>query len=322
MGGGHHVTAVTGPEATRKGLRVIGLSALILFGSAVLRFAVAAITGSVALLAAGLDDLGDVLTTVALFLAFKGSRRAADRRYTFGYSRLEDLGGVLVVLVIWSSAAFAAFEAVRKLVGDHSVDHVGIAVAAAAAGAVANGAVAAYKVRTGRKIGSEPLVADGKHAATDSLASIAAVIGLGFAAAGFEQADPIAAFIVVIAIAFVAFDATRHVLARLLDAIDPDLVDRIVSSCTRVEGVVSCGRIQARWAGRSLYVVVTVAVDGELSLAGAHEVGERVHHAILHDVTGVVQVDVHVDPWEPHGYEAHRETDSHVVTPDEYRHLH
>lgn len=311
MGSGHHVASVTGPEGTREGLRAILISAVILGLSAAVRFVVVALTGSVALLAAALDDLGDVLTTSALFVAFKASRRAADERYTFGYSRLEDLGGVLVVLVIWGSAGYAAFEAYSKLVGEHTVERLGIGMATAVLGFAANGAVALYKIRTGRRIKSRPLVADGKHAMTDSLASIAALGGLIGVAAGFEKADPIAAAAVVLAIAAIAYDATRHVLARLVDAVDPALIERIVHVVEDVDGVRACGRIQARWAGRSLYVIVTVAADGSLSLDESHAVSERVHHELIHEVEGIAQVDVHVDPWEAHGEDAHRETHDH-----------
>ena len=264
------------------------------------------------MLAAGLDDLGDVLTTFALSIAFVASRRAADRRYTFGYQRFEDLTGVLVVAVIWASAGFATFEAITKLGGDHEVSRIGIAMAAAALGLVANGFAGLYKIRVGRKIGSEPLIADGKHALTDGLASVAAFGGLVAVRAGYPIADPIAAFVVVIAIIAVALDATRRVLARLVDAVDPTIVGQIEHIAKHTEGVVSIGRVQARWAGRSLYVTLTVAADGNKSLDHAHAIAESVAHRILHDVPGVAQVDVHVDPWEAHGEQAHATTVAHA----------
>ncbi|MCA1832775.1 MAG: cation diffusion facilitator family transporter [Actinomycetota bacterium] len=326
MGAGHHAPALTGPDATRDGLRTILISAAVLLVSATVRFVVVAITGSVALLAAALDDLGDVLTTSALFLAFKASRRAADNRYTFGYQRLEDLGGVLVVLVIWAGALFAAYEALDKLFGDHRVTHLALGMVVAGVGAAANGLVALYKIRTGKRIGSKPLVADGKHAATDSLASIAALVGLAAVAAGFPKADPIAAFAVVLAIGWIAFDATRQVLTRLLDAVDPELIHEMGHVVESVEGVRACGRIQARWAGRSLYVIATVAADGSLPLTETHAISERVHHALLHEIEGVSQVDVHVDPWEPHADDAHRDTadhrGAHVESDDREHHPH
>lgn len=312
MGAGHaHPAALTGAEGTREGLRAIRISAIVLGASAALRLTIAAISGSVGLLAAGFDDLGDVLTTIALSVAFVASRRAADRKYTFGYARLEDLGGVLVVLVIWSSVVFASVQAISKLAGDHQVEKLGIAIAAAIAGLGANGAAGLYKISVGRSIGSTPLVADGRHALTDALASVAALGGLIGVKAGFAAADPIAALVVVAAIVAVAVDATRNVLNRLLDAVDPEIVSKISSIAGQQPGVLTVGNVQARWAGRSLYVNMTIAVDGQVPLGEAHETAEHIVHDVLHDIPGVAQVDVHVDPGEAHGEAAHHHTFRH-----------
>lgn len=314
MGAGHaHPAALTGAEGTRAGLRAIWIAAIALGASAVARLVIAFLSGSVGLLAAGLDDLGDVLTTIVLSIAFVASRRAADRRYTFGYQRFEDLSGVLVVLVIWSSAAYATFEAVRKLGGGHDVDRIGLAIAAAAAGLLANGFAGFYKIGVGKRIGSQPLIADGKHALTDGVASIAAVAGLLGVRSGAEWADPVAGLVVVLAIVWVAIQATRNVLRQLLDAVDPALIDQIEAVARREPGVEAVGRCQARWAGRSLYVSLTVAVDEHMTVADAHDVAEHLHHEILHDIPGVAQVDVHVDPGEPHGPDAHDHTAAHAA---------
>ncbi|HEX9697379.1 MAG TPA: cation diffusion facilitator family transporter [Actinomycetota bacterium] len=314
MGAGHaHPAALTGAEGTRAGLRAIWIAAIALGVSAVARLVVAFLSGSVGLLAAGLDDLGDVLTTIALSIAFVASRRAADRRYTFGYQRFEDLSGVLVVLVIWSSAAYATFEAVRKLGGDHAVDRIGLAIVAAAAGLIANGFAGFYKIGVGKRIGSQPLIADGKHALTDGIASIAAVAGLLGVRSGAEWADPVAALVVVLAIVWVAIQATRNVLRHLLDAVDPAVIDTIEGIARRMPGVEAVGRCQARWAGRSLYVSLTIAVDEHMTIADAHDVAEHLHHQILHDMPGVAQVDVHLDPGEPHGPDAHDHTAAHAA---------
>lgn len=312
MAGTHsHAAPLTGAEGTREGLRAIKISGLVLGGSAVLRLLIAAVSGSVGLLAAGLDDLGDVLTTTALLIAFTASRRAADHRYTFGYQRLEDLGGVLVVLMIWGSAAFAGYQAYLKLVGEHQVTHLGVAMAAALGGLGANGYVGTYKIRVGRRIGSPPLVADGKHALIDGLASVVAFGGLLGVRAGATVADPIAAFVVVLAIAAIGVDASHQVVTRLLDAVDPHLIVDIEGILHQTPGVIDHGRVQARWAGRSLYVSLTIAVDGKLPVAQAHDVAETIHHRILHEIGGVAQVDVHVDPWEVYGEGAHPETRTH-----------
>src|SRR5438132_8109422 len=126
MSGTHGVAAVAGPEGTKAGLRAIRISAAVLAVAAAAQLTVVAFGGSAGLFAAGLDNLGDVISTVALALAFMAARRAADDRYTFGYQRLEDLAGVVVVLVIWASAGLAAIESVRQLKGLHATLLVGV----------------------------------------------------------------------------------------------------------------------------------------------------------------------------------------------------
>lgn len=322
MAGSHSVSAVAGPEGTREGLRAIWISVAALAATAAFQFVIVAVGGSAGLFADALDNLGDVITTIALAIAFLAARRAADHRYTFGYQRFEDLAGVFVILVIWASAGLAAWESYRKLVGEHEVRFLAWGMGAAAAGAVGNELVARYKIRTGRRIGSEALVADGKHARTDALASVAALIGLVLTDAGLDEADPVAGFVVTLAIVAIAWDASRHVLARLLDAVDPSLIETVERIARVTPGVVSVGRCQARWAGRSLYVSLTVGADASLPLARAHAIGEEIHHHILHDLPGVAQVDVHVDPWSAHAEEAHPRTAGHPAPPPAGEHRH
>lgn len=323
MGGSHGISAVAGPEGTKEGLRAIRLSAGALGFTAAIQLVVVAIGGSAGLFADALDNLADLLSTIVLGIAFMASQRAADNRYTFGYQRLEDLGGIFVLIMIWTGASLSGWQAFRKLTGDHEVGALGLGIGVAIIGALANEGVARYKIRVGRKIGSEVLIADGKHARIDALGSLAALAGLIGVRLGFIGADPIAGLVITLAIVFIAIDATRHVLARVLDAIDPEIVQRIEHVAGHVEGVSSVGRVQARWAGRSLYVTLTVAADGAISLNDAHAVAETVHHQIIHELPGVAQVDVHIDPDEPHGPDAHAGTTDHPpVEPKQHGHHH
>ncbi|HEV2686820.1 MAG TPA: cation diffusion facilitator family transporter [Actinomycetota bacterium] len=323
MSGSHGVAAVAGPEGTKIGLRAIRLTAGVLALAATAQLLIVGLGGSAGLFAAALDNIGDVISTVALALAFAAARRAADDRYTFGYQRLEDLAGIVVVMVIWASAGLAAFESIRKLSGSHRPTHLIAGLIVAGIGALANEVVARYKMRVGRAIGSQPLIADGRHARIDALASIAAFAGLLGVKLGWRAADPLAGLLITVAIMAIAWDASRHVLARVMDAVDPSTVSMIEHAARETPGVAGVGRIQARWVGRSLYVTLTVAVDGDVPVNDAHGIADAVHHHIIHDLPGVAQVDVHVDPWEAHAQEAHRATSEHPpVTRDEHGHYH
>ena len=156
------------PAGEDEGLRAVRLSAIGLGLTAAVEFAFVAASGSVALLADGLHNLGDVFTTVTLWVAFVVGRRQPDRGYTFGFARAEDVAGVLVVLAIAASAVVATWESLARLTGDAAaLRNPGWALAAAMVGVAGNEAVARYKLQVGRRINSVPLEADGRHSRVD-----------------------------------------------------------------------------------------------------------------------------------------------------------
>src|SRR5205807_9538523 len=118
-------------EGSAAGIRSLRISALGLLLTSAIQFTVVALGGSVALMADALHNLGDVLTSVVLWVALIATRRASDRRYTFGYQRFEDLAGLGIVLAIFASAAVAILFAVTHLANHTVPPHLGIGLAAA-----------------------------------------------------------------------------------------------------------------------------------------------------------------------------------------------
>ena len=166
-------------EASAQGVRAVKISLAGLGVTALLQLLVVAVSGSVALLADTIHNFSDVLTAVPLWIAFIVGRRAATRRYTYGYGRAEDLAGLFIVAMIALSAVIAGVEAVGRLVDPAPVQHVGWVALAGLIGFLGNELVAIYRIRVGRQIGSAALVADGLHARTDGFTSLAVLAGAG-----------------------------------------------------------------------------------------------------------------------------------------------
>ena len=173
------------------GIRTVKISLVVLGITAVAQLVVVALSGSVALFADTVHNFSDALTAVPLWIAFAVSLRSATRRYTDGFGRVEDLAGLFVVAVIAISAVVTAVEAVRRLIDPVSLSHLGWVAVAGVVGFIGNEIVAMYRTRVGRRIGSAALRADGLHARTDGLTSLAVVVGAAGAALGFPAADPI-----------------------------------------------------------------------------------------------------------------------------------
>ncbi|NGO69474.1 cation diffusion facilitator family transporter, partial [Streptomyces boncukensis] len=300
----------TALETSREGLRTLWLSFAVLAATTLAQAAVVALSGSVALLGDTVHNAADALTAVPLGIAFVLGRRAANRRYTYGYGRAEDLAGVVVVLTIAASAAFAAYEAVDRLLHPRELTHLGAVAGAALVGFAGNEWVARYRIRTGRRIGSAALVADGLHARTDGFTSLAVLLGAGGAALGLPQADPVVGLLITAAILLVLRDAAREVFRRLMDSVDPALVDAAEAALRGTEGVRGVGQVRMRWIGHALRAEADIVVAPELTVVRAHEITVAAEHALIHAVPRLTAATVHPDhswslPADPHAPLAH-----------------
>ncbi len=298
-------------EASREGMRALKLSLVGLAVTAGLQLVIVVISGSVALLADTVHNVADALTAVPLAFAFWVGRRAPTRRYTYGYGRAEDLAGLCIVAVIALSAAVAGWESVHRLVDPAPVRNVGWVLAAGVIGFVGNELVAIYRIRVGRRIGSAALVADGLHARTDGLTSLGVVASAIGVAVGLPVADPIVGLLITAAILVVLVQACRDIYRRLMDSVDPELVDRVEAVLTAVDGVRDVQSVRVRWIGHELRAEVDIAVDGDLSVADAHGIADRSHHQLLHQVRRLRHATIHINPAADGGDDHHRATAHH-----------
>lgn len=278
-----------GIEATRFSIYLLALTA-------VFQGIVVYLGGSIGLLADTLHNLGDALTALPLWFAFALSRRHADTQFTYGYARSEDIAGILIVAVIVVTGIVTAYEAYIRFASPRVPSFLGWGIVAGAAGIIGNEAVAWYRIKVGREIGSLALITDGQHSRIDGLTSLVALLGLVGAVLGYPRADAAAALVITIFIFAIAAVSSKRVVFHLMDAVEPGQVERIQATATGVAGVQEAHNIRARWTGHRQLIELHVVVDGELPLRQAHEIGEQVRRAILREVDNVYDVLVHMDP--------------------------
>jgi cation diffusion facilitator family transporter len=290
-------------ESSAQGIRAVKISLVALGVTAALQLVVVAVSGSVALLADTIHNFSDALTAVPLWIAFVLGRRAANRRYTYGYGRAEDLAGLFVVAMIALSAVIAGVQAVRRLIDPVPIEHVGWVALAGLVGFVGNELVAAYRIRVGRQIGSAALVADGLHARADGFTSLAVLAGAAGVAAGFPLADPIVGLLITVAILAVLRTAVRDIYRRIMDAVDPELVDQAESSLLATPGVLNVRVIRMRWIGHRLHAEADLDIDGRVTVTEAHQLAHDAEHQLTHDLPKLRTAAIHAYPAhrDPHG---------------------
>ena len=190
-----------------EGIRTVWLALAALTLTSILQIVIVVWSGSLAWFADTVHNIGDGLNSIPLLIAFYLARRAATRRYTYGFAKAEDIAGIFIVLSITFSAGVIFWESFQKLFNPQPLTNLGWVVAAAIIGFLGNEAVALLQIRVGRKIGSAALVADGLHARTDGLTSLAVLVAAGGSLLGFPIVDPIIGLLIVVAILFITRNA-------------------------------------------------------------------------------------------------------------------
>jgi cation diffusion facilitator family transporter len=284
---------------------VLWISLAALATTAVLQAVVVAVSGSVALLGDTLHNAADALTAVPLGIAFMVGRRPPTRRYTYGYGRAEDLAGLVIVVIIAASSALAAYAAVTRLAHPRPVSSLPAVAVAAVIGFTGNELVARYRIRVGRKIGSAALVTDGLHARTDGFTSLSVLLGVGGVALGWNWADPMVGLLITVAILAVLRQAAREIYRRLMDAVDPALVDQVEQTLRATPGVLGVGQVRLRWIGHQLRAECEVIVNDGASVIQAHQVAVTAEHDLLHAVPRLAAALVHADPQSREGADHH-----------------
>lgn len=295
---GHQQAALDPNLATDRGMWALKVSLAGLLATATFQVLVVAISGSVALLADTIHNFSDALTAIPLGLAFWLSRRARNRRYSYGYGRAEDMAGVVIVVMIAFSAAVAIYQSILKIIDPQPLSNLGWVAAAAVIGFFGNELVAVFRIRIGREIGSAALVADGYHARTDGLTSLAVLAGAIGVWLGFPLFDPIVGLGIGIAILGIVWKTAREMWHRMMDAVDPQIHEEFEHTASHIPGVMDVHNTAIRWLGHRLYGELHVTVDCQLTTLQSHFIAEEVRHRLFHKLPALVDVVVHIDPCE------------------------
>lgn len=257
-------------SSSERGIWAIKWSFVILAVTAILQLIVVFYSGSVALLADTIHNVGDAATAVPLWIAFTLVKRPVTKVFNYGLGRVEDFAGMLIVLIILFSAIVAGYEAINRLFHPQAISQLVAVAVAGVVGFIGNEVVAVFRIKVGREMNSAALIADGYHARTDGLTSLAVVLGALGVWLGFPLADPIIGLLITVAIFGIVWQSAKAVVTRSLDGIEPGVTDEIRHAAEHVSGIQKITDVKARWIGHRLHADVTISVDGNQPVAAAN----------------------------------------------------
>ena len=305
-GHGHtHGTIDASITASDRGLWAVKWSFIGLGLTTVIQIVIFYYSSSISLLADAIHNVGDAGTALPLGIAFLLSNRKASKRFTYGFGRVEDLAGLVVVLTILASAAFAGYESIYRFFHPREVTYLWAVAVGGLVGFLGNEGVAIFRIKVGKEMGSAALIADGYHARTDGIASLAVIASALGVYLGYPIADPIIGILMTILILRIVWESSVAVFTRILDGVDPEVPGQIKRQAAKTEGVKDVSEVRVRWLGHRMHAELNVAVAEEISVEAGHDIACAVRHDLLHKLKFLSDATIHVDPANASGEEHH-----------------
>jgi cation diffusion facilitator family transporter len=236
-------------------------------------------------------------------------RKKPSKRFSYGYGRVEDLAGIVIVFIMLISGLMVAYESVSRLFEPQEIHYLSAVAVASLVGFAGNELVARLRLRVGKEISSAALVADGYHSRTDALSSLGVFLGAGAMWLGYPQADPLVGLAITFVIFKIVWASGTSLFSRLLDGVDPEVIDEVTHSAQHVPEVLDVTEVRVRWVGHRLLTDVNIAVKSDFSVEQGHEIARAVRHELLHHLPYLGNATIHVDPATASGEKHHRMAD-------------
>lgn len=274
----------------------VGISLLVL----ALKYAAFLLTGSVALYSDALESIVNVATAIAAVVALRVSARPADAAHPYGYAKAEYFSAVIVGVLIVVAAISIMREVYFGWLEPHAFDAAPAGLAINAAAGVINAIWCATLIRTGRRVRSPALIADGQHLLTDVISSAGVLVGVIVAAfSGWERLDLILAGLVALNILWSGYKVLKESVGGLMDQAVPAetlaQIRQIIAA--QAIGAIEAHDLRTRQAGRMIFVDFHLVVPRDMPVCEAHAICDRIEDALEAEVADVF-VNIHVEPDE------------------------
>jgi cation diffusion facilitator family transporter len=289
------------PVSPARGIRAAQWGLLVNAVLAMVKLMAGLLGNSYALVADAVESTADIFSSLIVWGGLRIASREPDDEYPFGYGKAESLAAVIVSLMLLGAAGGIAIQAVREIRLPHHTPAsftLAVLILVVAAKEVLFRRVAAVA----RDVGSTAVKADAWHHRSDAITSIAAFIGIAVALVagpGWESSDDWAALFASAIIAFNGVGLLRPALQDLMDrAPQRELRDRIAAIAAAVPAVRIVEKLNVRKSGLGYFVDLHVQTDPAMPLRDAHVLSGRVKSAIRDAAPGIINVLVHMEPYE------------------------
>jgi cation diffusion facilitator family transporter len=292
--------AVVASDANEK-LRLRAAAISVAVGVALLgaKFLAYEVTGSVAVLSDALESVVNVVAAISAFGVLKYAGRPADENHPYGHGKMEFFSSAFEGGLIAFAAVLIVYTAISSFLAGAPLKQLDLGLAITLGAGFANAALGWFLVRTGKRVHSPTLVADGQHVLSDFWTSLGVIVGLFLVrVTGIQWLDPLVAGIVGLNLAWTGVKIVRQAASALLDAVDPALLERLAAAfnAAATSGIIHVHRLRAIRFGRFTHVDAHLVVPENWTVGHAHDVAEAFARRAM-DVCEIEgEIAFHLDP--------------------------
>ena len=246
---------------------------------------------SAGLIADGVHSGTDILSSVVTYLGVKTAEKPADKEHPYGYNRSETIAGLVVVFLLFLSAAWIIYEGSLSIIKNESFQIGTVALVIVGISVIVNEVMARMKFKIGKRENSLAVIADGEHSRADSLSSVAVLIGL-FATHWFPMADGVTAILVGLFIFYETWKLGKEVTDNLLDVSNSEIEKEIKKICSIEE--IEIKELKTRKLGAKNSAELKIVLNKEWKMKKVSEVIENLENILLQNINTLDFITIQV----------------------------
>lgn len=264
------------------------------------------ISGSKALLADALHSASDIVSSVVILFAVKIANKPPDKEHPYGHGKAENVAAIIVALLLIVVGVEISISSVKVFFGEIPKAPGSIAIIITIIAIVFKEALFQYKFFIGKKHNSSALIADAWHHRSDSLSSVAVLIGVSLAMVGERfnfpfliYGDALAGIIVSAIVIEVGYELAKEASGVMMEQVlDDDDIKDYVDKVYNIDGVRRIDQMLARTHGSYLIIDLKVSVDPNLTVKEGHDIAFEIRKVLIEDFDEIEDVLVHINPFE------------------------
>jgi cation diffusion facilitator family transporter len=257
-------------------------------------------TLSIALIADGIQSFADAGVSMIVWIGLRLSRKAPDKRFHFGYHRVETLSSIAAALFMATIGAITLYESYLQLLVPRAVSDPVLALIVALAAAFVSSLLLIYKRRAARKFGSLALKTDASNSIKDVLTSITAFVGIAIASFfNIVQMNAIAGIIISLFVFTMVYPILKEASLVLLDSFhSPETImaiENIANSITQVKQVHS---IRMRKLGSYIIGDMHVVLNKDMTVQEACAIATQIENRTIKEFDEIIEMNVIIEPYQ------------------------